>query len=217
MPITYNRIAGQNIERLAALSDGIFGVAMTLLVLDLRLPSPGGIHSERELWHAIAAGTPQFLMYLMSFLTLGIFWVGQQTQLNHMTHADRSFTWIHLVFLFAVTLMPFSTKLLAEFITFRVALVTYWLNILLLGVVLYISWTCAVSSGLLKSEIGEKVMRAIRRRIVVAQILYACGAALCLINTYWSITFIVAVQLYYAIAPRLPGSNGGPGEDAVNA
>lgn len=211
MPATYNRIAGQNIERLAALSDGIFGVAMTLLVLDLRLPSPGGIHGERELWHAIAAGTPQLLMYLMSFITLGIFWVGQQTQLNHMARADRSFTWIHLVFLFAVTLMPFSTKLLAEFITFRGALVTYWLNILLLGVVLYFSWTCAVSSGLLKSDITEEVMRAIKRRIVTAQLLYAFGAALCVIHTYWSITFIVAVQLYYAIAPRLPARREAPG------
>jgi uncharacterized membrane protein len=204
MATTYNRIAGQNIERLAALSDGIFGVAMTLLVLDLRLPAPGGIHSERELWHAIAAGTPQLLMYLMSFITLGIFWVGQQTQMNHLARSDRSFTWIHLLFLFAVTIMPFSTKLLAEFIVYRVALLAYWSNILLLGVVMYFSWNCAIRSGLLRGDIGADVTRAIKRRIVIAQIFYAFGAALCIFNTYWSIAFIVAVQLYYVIVPRPP-------------
>jgi uncharacterized membrane protein len=217
MITTYNRIAGQNIERLAALSDGIFGVAMTLLVLDLRLPAPGGIHGERELWHAILGGTPQLTMYLMSFITLGIFWVGQQTQFNHLVRSDRSFTWIHLLFLFAVTIMPFSTKLLAEFIAYRVALLAYWSNILLLGVALYFSWNCAIGSGLLKSDIGGDVVRAIKRRILLAQILYAFGAALCLINTDWSIAFIVGVQLYYAIAPRLPGRGGPPGDELRSA
>jgi uncharacterized membrane protein len=217
MTTTYNRIAGQNIERLAALSDGIFGVAMTLLVLDLRLPAPGDIHSERDLWHAIAVGTPQLLMYLMSFITLGIFWVGQQTQLNHLARSNRSFTWIHLLFLFAVTIMPFSTKLLAEFIAYRVALLAYWANILLLGAVLYFSWNCAIGSGLLKADIGRGITSAIKRRIVIAQMFYAFGAALCVISTYWSIAFIVAVQLYYAIAPRLPWRRERPNDELRSA
>jgi uncharacterized membrane protein len=72
----------------------------------------------------------------MSFLTLGIFSVGQQTQLNHLLQSDRDLSWIHLAFLFAVTLTPFSTMLLAEFVTFRLALLAYWCNILLLGAVL---------------------------------------------------------------------------------
>lgn len=208
MPTTYNLIAGQSVERLAALSDGIFGVAMTLLVLDLRLPAPEGIHSEAQLWRAIVAGGPQLLMYLASFITLGIFWVGQQTQLNHLKRGHRSLAWIHMLFLFAVTIMPFSTKLLAEFMRYRVALLAYWFNILLLGIGLYFSWNCAVGLGLLKDDIGYDVTGAIKRRIVRAQILYAFGAALCVIGTDWSIAFIVAVQLYYAIAPRLSWPKG---------
>ena len=65
----------------------------------------------------------------MSFLTLGIFWAGQQTQLNHIGEGTRDLTWIHLGFLFTITLLPLSTRLLAEFITYRGALGIYWLNI----------------------------------------------------------------------------------------
>jgi uncharacterized membrane protein len=198
----YNQIAGRSVERLAALSDGIFAVAMTLLVLDLRVPAVDAIHSERDLWHALAAAAPQIVMYMMTFLTLGIFWIGQQTQLNHLSRSDRTLTWLHLAFLFAVTLMPFSTRLLAEFAAYRAALVIYWANIALLGATLYLSWGCAVRNSLLKSDVSPETIAAICRRILTGQSFYAFGALLCFFNTYWSIAFIVVVQLNYAIAPR---------------
>jgi uncharacterized membrane protein len=203
VPTSYNQIAGQSVERLAALSDGIFAVAMTLLVLDLRVPAAEAIHSGRDLQHALLAISPQIVMYMMSFLTLGIFWVGQQTQLNFLIRSHRSLAWIHIVFLFAVTLTPFSTRLLAEFIAYKTALIAYWLNILLLGGALYFSWNCARDLGLVKADIPAGVPGAIQRRIVIGQSLYAFGALLCIFSTYWSIGFIVLVQLYYAISPRI--------------
>jgi len=203
MTTTYNLIAGQSVERLAALSDGVFAVAMTLLVLDLKAPASEAVHGEQGLWIALGTLGPKLLMYMMSFLTLGIFWVGQQSQLNHIARSSRGLSWLHLVFLFAVSMTPFSTTLLAEFTAYRIALVVYWLNILLLGVTLYVSWVCAVDSGLVKDEVTTPVSKAIKRRILIAQSLYAFGALLCLIDTWWSIGFIVAVQLNYAIAPRL--------------
>jgi uncharacterized membrane protein len=137
----YNRVAGQSVERLAALSDGIFAVAMTLLVLDLRVPARDAVHSDHALLHVLVALSPRLLIFLMSVMTLGIFWVGQQTQLNHFARCDRNLAWIHIAFLCAVCLVPFSTSLLAEFIHYRTALLVYWLNILLLGVTLYWSWS----------------------------------------------------------------------------
>jgi uncharacterized membrane protein len=199
----YNRIAGQSAERLAALSDGIFAVAMTLLVLDLRAPVAEAIHNEHELWHALASLSPRLLMFMMSFMTLGIFWIGQQTQLNYLARSDRSLSWIHILFLFAVSITPFSTTLLAEFIQYRIALVAYWLNLLVLGSALYFAWVCARGTGLLKDDMPPEVPRAIQRRIVIAQSFYAFGALLCVFNTYWSIFFIILVQLNYAIAPRI--------------
>ncbi len=203
MATLYNRIQGRSVERLSALSDGIFAVAMTLLVLDIRLPSATVIHSEGALLNALAAMAPQWITYLMSFLTLGIFWAGQQTQLNHLGEGSRDLTWIHLGFLFAVTLVPLSTRLLGEFIHFRLALMVYWANLLLLGAMLYWSWKHAEAHKLIKEETPPEIRAAICRRIILAQSLYAIGAALCLVNTYVSIAVIVAIQLNYALAPRL--------------
>ena len=200
---SYSGIAGHSVERLAALSDGIFAVAMTLLVLDLHTPLRDAIHSERELWAALTAMSPQLIAYLMSFLTLGIFWNGQQAQLNHLHRSDWHLTWIHIAFLFTVSLMPFSTRLLAEFITWRTALLWYWINILLSGASLFLSWRCAVKSNLIKSETPAEVTQAIHRRIWVAQALYAAGASLCFINTYVSIAVIVLVQLNFAFGPQM--------------
>lgn len=204
MSTSYNQLAGRSVERLAAQSDGVFAVAMTLLVLDLHAPAMESVHSERQLWSALGALGPRLLMYAMSFMTLGIFWVGQQTQLHHLEHSDRSLTWIHLVFLFGVSLTPFSTTLLAQFLEYKIALLAYWANILLLGSVLFFSWVCATGTGLVKDDLPVEAIRAIRRRIVIAQALYAFGAVLCVVSIYWSIGFIVAVQFFYAAAPRLP-------------
>src|SRR5262249_18740848 len=116
MPKTYNEIAGRSVERLAALSDGLFAIAMTLLIIELHAPASEAIHSEGQLWRALGTLAPQLLMYLMGFLTLGIFWVGQQTQLNFFERSDRDLTWIHIAFLAAAALVPFSTAIVAAFI-----------------------------------------------------------------------------------------------------
>lgn len=203
MSTIYNQFAGQSLERLSALSDGVFAISMTLLVLNVGVPASGAIHTEHDLWRALVDLAPRFVAYLMSFLTLGIFWVGQQTQLNHFTRSDRNLTWIQIGFLLTVSIMPFSTGLLAEFITYRLAIVVYWLNILLLGAALFASWRYASQAKLVKDEITVEMRAAVERRIVVAQALYALGALLCLVSTYVSIAVIVLVQLNYVIAPRI--------------
>jgi uncharacterized membrane protein len=213
----YNRIAGQSLERLAALSDGIFAVAMTLLVLDLHTPvadagarfttpvlwTSQGLGKELTLLGALGDLVPHILPYVMSFLTLGIFWVGQQTQLNHFATSNRHLTWIHLTFLLAVSLMPFSTGLLSEFITYRIALVVYWLNLLLLGVALFGSWRYAQRAGLMKDDVTAEICSATERRIVFYQAFYAFAVLLCVINTYVSIVLLVLMQLNSVIAPRI--------------
>ena len=71
------------------------------------------------------------------------------------------------MFLLGVSLTPFSTMFLAEFVTYRLALVVYWRNLLLLGVTLYFSWVCAPETGVVKADLSPHVTSAIKRRIVI--------------------------------------------------
>jgi uncharacterized membrane protein len=212
VPISYHRFAGSSLQRIAALSDGVFAVAMTLLVLDLKAPAAPhrGQHplwsagSEHVLLHGLLHDVaPRLLPYAMSFLTLGIFWVGQQAQLESFTRSTRALTWIHLIFLLAVTLMPFSTALLAEDTSYRLPMLVYWLNLFALGAVLFASLRYADRAGLLSDETTAEMRAALRRRIVVYQALYALAALTCVINTYLAIALLVALQLNSVIAPRI--------------
>jgi uncharacterized membrane protein len=209
VPVRFREIAGGSLERLTALSDGIFAVAMTLLVLGLTVqtattPHLQGALANRAVWeHVLRPLWPHLLTYLMSFLTLGVFWVGQQTQLHHMRGSNRDLSWIHLVFLLCVALMPFSTMLVADYITAQLAIVVYWLNIVLLGAALFASQAYAGRANLFRDDVTAEVRAAMRRRIVIYQALYAVGILLCLVSTYASIAFIVVVQLNAAITPRI--------------
>jgi uncharacterized membrane protein len=136
-------------------------------------------------------------------LTLGIFWVGQQTQLDSFTRSNRALTWIHLTFLLAVTLMPFSTGLLAQDTTYRLSMAVYWMNLFGLGVVLLISLRYADRAGLISDQTTPDMRAALKRRIVIYQGLYAVAAVTCLIDTYLAMGLLVALQLNSVIAPRI--------------
>src|SRR5438445_13155637 len=95
MALSYNRLtAGRRLERIAALSDGVFAIALTLIVLEIHVPDPGPIRSEQELWTALLGLGARLLTYLLSFLTLGISWNGQQPQLNLFATADGDLRWL---------------------------------------------------------------------------------------------------------------------------
>jgi uncharacterized membrane protein len=201
----FNEFAGTNLDRLAGISDGIFSVGMTLLVLGLSVPALTAGDTEGDLWRALLRLGPNVLVYTMSFMTLGIFWVGQGTQLNQLARSNRNYSWLQLVFLFGVTLVPFSTALLARFPTVRVALVEYWLNIVLLGMMLLAGLQYGLRAGLFKQTETAEVARLMRGRILIAQSLYAIATATSIVFPTWvSIALIFLIQLNYVIAPRIP-------------
>jgi uncharacterized membrane protein len=204
MQTHYNTLAGGEVGRIAALSDGLFAIAATILVLDFHTPEPADIHSETELLRALLSSAPRLLPWLLSLITLGIFWLGQQTQLSQLERSNRDLTWLHFVFLAVVTVLPFSTRLLADFIEYRTAFLVYWFNIVLLGASLYATWVCAERANLIREEARGDISRAVKRRVVVAQSLYAIGALAGLINVTLGITLIMLIQINYAIGPRLP-------------
>ena len=204
MQAHYNTLAGGEVGRIAALSDGLFAIAATILVLDFHTPEPADIHSEAELLRALAASAPRLLPWVLSSLTLGIFWLGQQTQLSQLERSNRDLAWLHFLFLAIVTVLPFSTRLLADFLTYRSAFLLYWFNIVLLVASLYATWACAERANLIREEAQGDISRAVKRRIVLAQSLYAIGGLAGLVNVTLGIILIMLIQLNYAIGPRLP-------------
>jgi uncharacterized membrane protein len=199
-------LSGTSPDRLSGISDGIFSVGMTLLVLGLVVPTLNGFSTtEGQLWEAMRRLGPNALVYTMSFMTLGIFWLGQGTQLGQLGRSNRNYVWIHLVFLFAVTMVPFSTLLLARYYWLRVALIEYWLNIVLLGAPLLAGLEYGLRAHLFREEETHDLAFLMRGRILIAQSLYAGATLLCLIFPTWvSIALIILIQVNYVLAFRIP-------------
>src|SRR5262249_48029527 len=99
-------------NRIEALSDGIFAIAMTVLVLGIQVPDGGG---EAELSARLVTLGPQLDSYALSFVMLGVMWVGHHYQFQYICRADRGFLWLNLVFLLAVTFVPFATGVLGNY------------------------------------------------------------------------------------------------------
>lgn len=198
-------LSGTSPDRLSGISDGIFSVGMTLLVLGLVVsPLRGSATTDGQLWDMVRGLGPRALIYAMSFMTLGIFWLGQGTQLGQLARSNRNYAWIHLVFLFAVTMVPFSTLLLGSFYSLRLALIEYWLNIVLLGAALLVGLEYGLRAHLFKEDTPDLAV-LMRGRILIAQALYAGSTLLCVIFPTWvSIALIILIQINYVLAPRIP-------------
>jgi len=204
--VTYNEVATtRSLHRVAALSDGLFAIAMTIIVLEIHVPVLGEQATDNDVRDVLLLLAPRFLTYVLSFLTLGIFWNAQHTQLNYIARADRHYAWLQLAYLAVVALLPFSTSLLAEAIGVRLAFAVYWVNLLALGVMLYVAWAYAERARLVDAETDPETSRVLKQRIVNYQLLYFVGLLLSIpLGTIPGIVFVVLVQLNSAVAPRLP-------------
>ena len=104
-----------NKHRIEALGDGIFAVAMTLLVIELKLPDHGTIHSNSELMNAVSALIPKFIAWFISFFVLALFWLGHHRLFHYVRHVDGKLLAYSLVQLGFVSLMPFASALSGEY------------------------------------------------------------------------------------------------------
>jgi len=204
----YDQISGKNIHRIEALSDGVFAIALTLLVLDIRVPIREHVVYEKDLMVEFSRLTPKLLTYILSFMTLGIFWTAHSSQFHYIDKSDRNFNWINLSFLLFVTTTPFTTAFLSEYITFRFAVAIYWLNLFLLGIMLGRILNYAYKHNYFKADMQGKdeIKKAMMRRGIFAQSLYAVGTVLCFISTYLSIAILTIIQLYFVLGlfPKSP-------------
>jgi uncharacterized membrane protein len=159
------RRRGLRIGRLEALSDGVFAIAITLLVLDIVLPADAGKHllrSVAELW-------PSYLAYVVSFSTIGATWLGHNAITGYLEHADAAFVRLNLLLLLVVSFLPFPTRLFADHIgedsAERVAVTFYGLTLLLTETLLLILWRYAVRARLVRPDTADEEIQFLTRRL----------------------------------------------------
>jgi uncharacterized membrane protein len=150
--------------RMEAFSDGVFAIAITLLVLDLSVPESAFDH----LWHGIGHQWPSYLGYVTSFLTIGGIWMGHHTIFRRMRYANASVMRVNLVLLMAVSFLPFPTRLVAEAIrnegAERAAVIFYGISLFTVSVLVSALWyVIRREPELLKSEVTDAEISAITR------------------------------------------------------
>lgn len=131
-------------RRLEALTDGVFAIAMTLLVLDLKVDSLGHATSSGELWHSIASHEGSIVAFVVSFLLLGSMWAVHMRQFEFIKRADRHLTMINTLRLLAVVFIPLTTSIAGDYSDEVLGRVLFPLNFFILAAVSSWQWRYAV-------------------------------------------------------------------------
>jgi len=200
-------------SRLEAFSDGVFAVAITLLVLNLTVAGPG----HGELSHQLGSHWPSFAAYLVSFFVIGIIWVNHHVLIKSIKVVDRMLLFLNLVLLLFVVLIPFTTGLVAQYLSSslngadtRVAMALYGAVFLGMsaGFGAIFEWT------LHGERVYEPVPRerqwAARTRFVGGGGVYVLAIVVALVNAIAAFVIIGVVAVYY-ILENTPTSSGEPG------
>ncbi len=196
---------GLSKHRLEALSDGIFAFAMTLLMLDLKIPKiPEAIMTQGLLAHTLYALWPKFLVFMTSFLQLGVYWIAHHGYSHFIKRTDRYFLWINLLFLMFIVFLPFSTNLLGDYPSHRLAVMIYGCNTIGIGLMLYWQWAYATHKHrLVGHDLEKETIRAGKMRIGRGIISYTCGVLLALFAPNISLMIYVLVAVSYLFTSRI--------------
>lgn len=124
---------GLSKNRIEALADGIFAVAMTLLVLDIKMPDSVRYATDAELWQRLFALEHAFASYAISFVILSVYWVAHHFHFHFVARTDRALVWINLYLLLCITLVPFTTDLVGDNAHLRLPPLLYGANLLLIS------------------------------------------------------------------------------------
>jgi len=187
--------------RLEAFSDGVFAIAITLLVLDLVVPSRQEA-AEQGLAHALGQEWPAYFAYLVSFLIIGIIWVNHHTVFDKVRLVDRPVLFANLALLLVVSLIPFPTRLLAEYLTAgsdsHVAAAVYSATMLAMGLAYATLWLVLTRDAkLLHEDVDPRASRLALRRFGVGNVFYLATIGLSFVNATATLAVHAALAIYY--------------------
>lgn len=189
-------------NRIEGLSDGVFGIAMTLLIFKIDVPDVilhGNINDQlaKKLFDML----PQFENYFLSFILLGIYWIRHQLQFKHIKEADRNLLWINIFFLVFVGLLPFSTGILMKYTGLEVAQFLYSLNLLFIGLALAVHWRYASKDyRLINKDLPKDYIKASSLLIYSVPVVFLVCCLIALFSPRASLTFMYLIPIMFAVA-----------------
>jgi uncharacterized membrane protein len=196
------RRRGFRTGRLEAFSDGVFAIAVTLLVLNIGVSKTAG----QDLGAAIRGLWPSYLAYVASFSTIGAAWLGHNAITEYLERADAAFVRLNLLLLLFVSFLPFPTRLVAEFIhqdkAERVAVTFYGIILLLSSVLLQVLWRYAVRAHLVRPDTADEEVELLTERLTPGLGAYVVLIVSGLFLPIIAVIGFLGIALYYIIPFR---------------
>ncbi len=189
-------------SRIEAFSDGVFAIAITLLILEIKIPSPG----KSSLSAALLQQWPFYLAFLMSFAFIGIMWINHHRLFTHIKRSTDVLLVLNLLLLLGVTIVPFPTAVLATFLGSsadqRMAAMLYNGTYFVIAVLFNVLWRYSVSRQLLDAS-ASSFAQAISRQYALGPVMYL----ICLILSWISVPVSLAVNsglaIFFALSPSV--------------
>ncbi len=188
-------------SRLEAFSDGVFAIAITLLILDLRVPR--ALAQGQSLADALADNWPNYLAFLTSFATIGIMWINHNRMFTHVTRADNNLLILNGLLLMGVTFVPFPTSLIAEYLGHpneAIAARVYTGTFVVLAILFNVLWRYASHhSRLLDVRVDRKAADRITRQYSVGPATYLAAFVITWINVPAAMALTLLLAIYFAL------------------
>jgi uncharacterized membrane protein len=189
-------------NRLEAFSDGVMAVAITLLALDLPIPSAA---TTPDLARTLGHHWPNFAAFAVSFVTIGIIWINHHAMLRRVARVDHAMMMLNLLLLMSICLLPFSTALLSEYLTAshgqRLAAAIYGGSLLVMSSMFFAVQRHAlrVRPDLLNPDVTPEISEQVIKRNRSGLLPYAIATAAAVLSGYVTFAITVAIAVYYAI------------------
>jgi uncharacterized membrane protein len=189
-------------NRLESFSDGVFAVAITLLVLGIEVPDVG---PDESLGHALVANWPQYAAYVVSFLTIGIIWINHHAMIGRLRSADHTILILNLLVLMTVAVLPFATNLVAAYLRHpegrTLAAVVYAGAFLLMGIMFGLLNGCILlrRPDLLRDSLSVARRRQIFVHAAGGILPYVVAVGVAFVSAYASLAICGAIGVFYAL------------------
>jgi len=198
-------------SRVEAFSDGVFAIAITLLVLEIRVPNLLQATTTAEAAKLLAQW-PQYVAYAMSFLIIGVIWMNHHALFSHLRRIDRAIVILNLLILMAVSFIPFPTAILANYPTLPPSIVLYGGTLLLVVVLANVLWFTVLRHDYLnRATLSERAIRHTSIRFVLGIVAYALATSIGYFFPRVGIALFLAIVVFYYLPGGLDSDLKGPG------